>query len=181
MPLPGMSSALTMGLGWGLDRSLDPYMAFNFLVEIEGLLVGGFSEVSGLESSIEVKEHREGGLNGYIHQLPGRATFPNLVLVHGLTSIDSLWNWYYDITRGIIERKNGTIMLLDRQRLPVMWWDFRRAYPVKWVGPKFNASGATEVAVEQIELAHQGLVKPPGSKLLAMAQAALQLGEELGS
>jgi phage tail-like protein len=141
----------------------DPYMAFSFVVEIEGLLVGGFSEVSGLESEITVEEYQEGGLNGYVHKLPGPAKYPNLVLSHGLTDIDSLWAWYHEVSRGIIQRKNGTIMLLDRRRVPAMWWNFRQAYPVKWVGPKFNASSATEVAVEQVELVHQGLSKPAAS------------------
>lgn len=141
----------------------DPYMAFNFVVEIEGLLVGGFSEVSGLESEIAVEDYQEGGLNNYVHKLPGPAKYPNLVLIHGLTDIDSLWNWYHEVSRGIIQRKNGTIMLLNRRRAPAMWWNFRQAYPVKWVGPKFNASSATEVAVEQVELVHQGLSKPAAS------------------
>lgn len=179
MPLPGMSSVLTQGLGRGLGLRFDPYMAFNFLVEIEGLLVGGFSEVSGLESSVKVEEYQEGGLNNYTHKLPGPATNPNLTLSHGLTNVDSLWNWHYDVTQGIIERKNGTIMLLDRQGIPAMWWDFRQAYPVKWVGPKFNASGG-DVAVEQIELAHQGLVKPAGSKLLALTRIGLHQSKVLG-
>ncbi len=127
MPLPGMSSVLTQGLGRGLGLRFDPYMAFNFLVEIEGLLVGGFSEVGGLESSVKVEEYQEGGLNSYVHKLPGPATCPNLTLSRGLGNVDSLWNWHYDITQGIIERKNGTIMLLDRRGMPAMWWDFRKA------------------------------------------------------
>ncbi len=180
MSLLGMSSILTQGLGRGLGLRLDPYMAFNFLVEIEGLLIGGFSEVGGLESSVKVEEYREGGLNGYAHQLPGPTTFPNLTLSHGLTGIDTLWNWYYNVTQGIIERKNGTVMLLDRRGLPAMWWDFRQAYPVKWVGPKFNASSASDVAVEQVELAHRGLVRPMGSKLLAATRVGLQLSGVVG-
>lgn len=155
---------------------LDPYMAFNFLVEIEGLLVGGFSDVSGLESSITVETYREGGLNGYEHKLPGPTTYQNLVLTHGLTDIGTLWNWYHNVTRGIIKRKNGTIMLLDRQHIPVMWWDFLGAYPVKWVGPQLHASDATGVAVEQIELVHQGLNKPVANQLVAGVRAGLQLG-----
>jgi phage tail-like protein len=85
------------------------------------------------------------------------------------------------VTQGIIPRKNGTIMLLDRQRLPVMWWDFWNAYPVKWVGPNFNAGGATQVAVEQVELAHQGLTKSWASRLLSVTRGGLQLGDVLGT
>jgi phage tail-like protein len=162
-----------------LGFRIDPYMTLNFVVEIEGLLVGGFSEVSGLESEVEVENYREGGLNEYAHRLPGPVTYPNLVLTHGLTDINALWNWYYDVTQGIIKRKNGTIMLLDRQGMPTMWWDFRQAYPVKWVGPKFNASSATEVAVEQVELAHKGLSKPWGSLAMGKVRLGLKLGGSL--
>ncbi len=50
----------------------DPYMPFNFLVEIEGLLVGGFTEVTGLTVETETEDFREGGVNEYVHKLPGR-------------------------------------------------------------------------------------------------------------
>lgn len=174
MPLSAIFSVAT-GLA---ARRLDPYLGFNFLVEIEGLVVGGFSEVSGLESEIEVTEYREGGLNRYQHSLPGPASYPHLVLTRGLTDIDTLWNWYDHVTRGIIRRKNGTIMLLDRRHIPVMWWEFRNAYPVKWSGPQLKAD-SSEVAVEQVELVHEGLRKPMAGKLLAAARAGLQMGKVL--
>ena len=171
MPL---STAFSLATGL-TGRRLDPYMAFNFVVEIEGLLVGGFSEVSGLESNVEVTGYREGGLNRFEHKLPGPVSYPNLVLTHGVTDVDTLWNWYANVTNGIIRRKNGTIMLLDRQHIPVMWWDFLRAYPVKWSGPALKAN-STEVAVEQVELVHEGLRKPMAGKLLAGAQVGLKMG-----
>lgn len=136
----------------------DPYMAYNFVVEIEGLVKGGFTEVSGLESEIKLEEYQEGGQNQFSHQFPGVITYPRLVLSRGLTDIDALWNWYQNATQGKIRFKNGTIMLYDRrQQTAVMRWNFKRAYPVKWVGPQLNASNGTEIAVERLELVHQGL------------------------
>lgn len=145
----------------------DPYLSFNFLVEIEGLIVGGFSEVSGLQVETEIETYREGGLNDYEHKLVGPTHYPsNLVLKHGLTDIDTLWDWHQDVTRGKIERKSGTIYLLDSLRAPAMWWDFKESLPVKWSGPEFRAeSGA--VAVETIELVHRGISKPSASSLLS--------------
>ena len=136
-----------------------PYQAFNFAVEIEGLLVGGFSEVSGLDSDVEVEEYREGGVNDFVHKLPVRTSYSNLVLSHGLTSVDTLWNWYYNTSQGAILRRNGTLMLLDSRQVPVMWWSFRNALPVRWNGPSFNATGDA-VAIESVELVHQGLTRP---------------------
>jgi phage tail-like protein len=158
-------------------RRLDPYVAFNFLVEIEGLIVGGFSEVSGLESEVEVTSYREGGVNRYQHSLPGPVSYPNLVLTHGLSDIDTLWNWYDSVTRGIIRRKNGTIIVLDRQHTPAVWWEFLNAYPVKWRGPSLEAGNGTAVAVEQVELVHEGLRKPQAGKALGGVRAGLQMGQ----
>jgi phage tail-like protein len=174
MPLLPLNAVFAGGTSW-LGNRLDPYMAYNFVVEIEGLITGGFMEVSGLESQIQLESYREGGVNGYVHQFPTRVEYPNLVLNRGLTDVDSLWSWYRDAAMGNVRRKNGTIMLLDRQQLPAMWWNFYKAYPVKWTGPQFNASSMTEVAVERIELVHQGIDKPLASRALSASRAAASL------
>jgi phage tail-like protein len=142
----------------------DPYLAFSFLVEVEGLVVGGFSEVTGLQIETMVETYREGGLNEYEHKLAGPTRYPsNLILKHGLTDAETLWSWYQDVLQGKIVRKNGTIYLLDQQRQPAMRWDFTQAYPVKWVGPDLRADSNT-VAVETVELVHRGISRQrPGS------------------
>lgn len=137
----------------------DPYNASNFYLEIEGLITGSFSEVTGLESEIELESYQEGGVNGYSHQFPRRTRYPNLVLSHGLTLNDTLWTWYQSAAKGNIQLKNVTIILLNGQQMPVMLWNFKNAYPVKWSGPTFNARNANEVAVERLELIHQGIDK----------------------
>jgi phage tail-like protein len=162
------ATGVTLGLHWAPaahgtwlpgTRPVEPFVVFNFAVEIEGLVVGGFTEVSGLESRIETTDHREGGVNGHVHRLPASARPANLVLRRGLTTSNALWDWFDDTARGVDVRRNGTIMLLDRQQVPVMWWNFRHALPVAWSGPQLDARGE-DVAVEMIELAHEGLTKP---------------------
>lgn len=175
----GLNAAASLGAEALGIRPRDPYQGFNFLIEIEGLLTGGFTEVTGLESEIEVEEYREGGQNRYSHQLPGPTKYPaRLVLKHGLTDIGSLWNWYEAVTRGVIQRKNGTIMLLDRARLPVIWWNFAQAFPVKWSGPQFNAE-SSEVVFETIELVHRGITKPPLSLVAGLGRSGAGLGGAL--
>lgn len=135
----------------------DPYLAFNFLVEIEGLIVGGFSEVSGLQVETEVEDYREGGMNEYVHRLAGPIRYPaNLVLKHGLTDADVLWRWHQEVVRGNIVRKNGSILLRDSSGEGRWRWNFVGAYPVKWSGPDLRAATA-ELAVETLELVHRGL------------------------
>ena len=172
MPSLGLNAAFAAATNL-LGVRNDPYMAFNFMVEIEGMLVGGFSEVTGLQVETVFETYREGGLNEYEHKLAGPTRYPsNLILKHGLTDIETLWSWHQDVTQGKVERKNGTIYLLDRQRLPAMWWDMIGAYPVKWVGPELRADSNT-VAVETVELVHKGISKPTLSTLLSAARGAL--------
>ena len=136
----------------------DPFMGYNFFVEFGGVVLGGFSEVSGLSSDIELESYEEGGLNGFVHQFPKHTTYPNLVLSRGLINIDLFYIWHQATSQGLIQQLNGTILLLNSQQIPVMWWIFKNAYPVKWEGPQLNAS-SDEVAVEKIELVHQGISK----------------------
>ena len=144
--------------------SSDPYQVFNFLIEIEGLVIGGFSECSGLQVETEIFEYREGGLNDYVHNFVGPTTYPPLVLKHGLTSIDGLWDWHQEmVNQGVnqgIRRRNGTIYLLDQQRNLAKVWNFKQAFPYKWTGPELLAD-SSEVAFESVELVHRGLKQVP--------------------
>jgi phage tail-like protein len=140
-----------------LGSRRDPFTVFNFLVEIEGLVAGGFSEVSGLQVETVVHEYQEGGQNGYVHKLAGPTRYPsNLILKRGLTDAETLWSWHQEVVAGTVLRKNGTIYLLDAKGTPARWWHFKEAYPVKWQGPDLRADSNT-VAVETIELVHRGL------------------------
>ncbi|MGA7414103.1 MAG: phage tail protein, partial [Bryobacteraceae bacterium] len=92
----------------------DPFPGYNFAVEIEGMVHAGFSEVSGLQIEIEVQEYREGGVNEYIHKRAGPAKYPaNLTLKKGVTVVRELWDWYWQVTQGNIERKNLSVLLMD--------------------------------------------------------------------
>ncbi len=136
----------------------DPYVNFNFLVEIGGLIVGGFSDVSGLQTETETEEYREGGVNDYVHKLPKITKHSNLTLKRGITDADALWKWHADVAAGKIERKNGSVILLDTAGNEKWRWNFTQAYPVKWSGPELKADSSM-VAVESIEIAHNGLTK----------------------
>jgi len=136
----------------------DPVLSFNFGVEITGLIVAGFSEVAGLQAEIEVHEYREGGLNEYVHKRAGPAKYPaNLVLKKGIADSKELWSWYCDVLQGTIQRKSLDIVLMDSEGSEKRRWTFQNAYPVKWSGPDFKAQ-SSEVAIESLELAHEGLV-----------------------
>jgi phage tail-like protein len=134
----------------------DPYKSFNFRVEIDGIARAAFSEVSGLESETAVIEYRLGGEASTVRKLPGLTKYGNLVLKSGITQDPELWNWRKAVVDGNIERRNGSIILLDDDRAEVARWNFVNGWPCKWDGPAFNAK-SNDVAIETIEIAHEGL------------------------
>ncbi len=134
----------------------DPYSAFRFLVEIEGIIAGGFTDVSGLSVQTEVDSIREGGVNDFEYKLPRGTKYTDITLKRGLTDWE-LYNWYKDVIHGKISRKSGAIYLLDHEGNQVMDWYFFEAYPVKWEVSSFNATSNT-VASETLVLTHHGVV-----------------------
>lgn len=136
----------------------DPYLSNRFLVEIDGIIAGGFSEASGLQVEIETEEYREGGVNDYVHKLPKITKYQNITLKRGTTDSEVLWKWHQDAVTGKIQRKAGRIILLDSEGNEKWHWTFEGAYPVKWTGPDFKADTST-IAIETLELAHHGLKK----------------------
>jgi phage tail-like protein len=137
----------------------DPYKGFNFRVEIDGVTVAAFSEVSGLASETDVIEYRTGAESNTVRKLPGLTKHANIVLRRGVTQDDELWNWRKTVVDGNVERRDGSIVLLDDDRADVLRWNFSQGWISKWTGPDLNAK-ANEVAIETIEIAHEGLTRP---------------------
>lgn len=135
----------------------DPFGAFNFLVEIDGIIEAGFNSVSGLDISVEFDTIREGGVNDFEYKLPKGLKYSEITLRKGLADWE-LWTWCQDFALGKSRRKNGTIHLLDDSKNQVMSWHFIQAYPTKWTGPSLDATKSA-VATESLVLAHHGLFK----------------------
>jgi phage tail-like protein len=140
-------------------RSKDPYLSIRFAVELDGTIVAGFTEVTGLQVEIEVEEYREGGLNGHVHHFAGKTRYPaRLILKHGFADSRALWDWQNKIMTGPIKHKNISIVLQDEAGTEKARWNVEKAYPVKWSGPDFRAHAA-EIAMETLELVHDGFTR----------------------
>ena len=133
-----------------------------FLFEVDGIVIGRFMEVSGLEMSIDVEPVQEGGQNGFVHQLPGRMTWPPLVLKRGITQNDSLVSWMtkssgeeFAKAGNKLKRHSGAITLLGPGGERLRSWSFDGAFPTKWTGPSFAVS-STEMATEELTIVHNG-------------------------
>jgi phage tail-like protein len=133
-----------------------------FLFEVDGTTIGSFGEVYGLEVHINVSTYAEGGQNGFVHQLPGRMTWPNIVLRRGVTDSDALFSWITKVSgsgfssnSNKLTRSTGAITALGKDGERLRSWDLQGVFPVRWSGPSFNA-GSGDSLHEEIELAHHG-------------------------
>jgi phage tail-like protein len=117
----------------------DPYGAFNFLVEIDGITVAGFSECSGLTTETDPVEYRNGNEDITVRKLPGLVKYSNITLKRGFTKAKELWQWRKKVLDGKTDRKSGSIVLLDEGRKEALRCNFREGWPKKWEGPTFNA------------------------------------------
>lgn len=136
----------------------DPYRSFNFIVEIDGIARAGFQECAGLDTTQEPIEYREGNEGLTVRKLTSLVKYSNITLKWGITDDAQLWDWRKNIMSGNNDRKNGSIILLDTTGEEKARWNFREGWPTKWTGPAFKATG-NEVAIETLEIAHEGLMK----------------------
>ncbi len=132
--------------------------AYNFLLEIQGIIndnkiiVGGFKSMSGMDSETEVIEFKQGN-DTVVRKKPGRTTYANIVLERGYTATDDLWQWRKNIEDGKIDRRSGSIIVLDQDgRTEVARYNFFEGWPAKWYVPDMNADSSA-MAVEKIEIA----------------------------
>ena len=132
--------------------------AYNFLLEISGItgdtktIVGGFKTVSGMDSETEVIEFKQGN-DKVVRKKPGRTTYANITLERGFTATDDLFLWRKNIEDGVIDRRSGSIVILDQDmQSEVARYNFYEAWPCKWYVPDMD-SDSSGMAIEKIELA----------------------------
>lgn len=141
-----------------------PPAGFRFKVQIAGSPLeddAAFTEVSGLDTEIEVEEIKEGGENAFIHRLPGRVKYGNLVLKRGILVKHSVFaKWCESVLQpawaGSILCFDLNVFLLDETGKPLLTWHCSNAWPVKWGVGTFNST-QNDVAVETLEFAYRQL------------------------
>ncbi|MBK6731301.1 MAG: phage tail protein [Bacteroidetes bacterium] len=134
-----------------------PLSSYHFTVEWGGTRIG-FTEVSGLDIEFTPIKYRDGASKEEITtSVPGLKKFSNIILKRGITTDDNeFFEWLETKLNNLIDKRDIIIKLLDEQHNPVVTWKAEGAYPVKYSGPILRATG-NEVAMEQLELAHEGL------------------------
>src|SRR6185503_2183207 len=139
-------------------RTDDPLAGFNFLLESGGLGRAGFSEITGLNSESDVIEYRTGADDMTNRKIPGMKKFGNITLKSGLAASpdQDLLLWRQSVENGDVKRVDVSIIIQDEQKKEQVRYNLRNAWPSKWVGPDLKG-GASEMAIEQLEIAHEGV------------------------
>jgi len=147
-------------------RRDNPYGAFNYLVSLggmqgdgsEGVVVGGFSDVSGLGYEVSYSDYRNGNERvNTVRHVPNTFKNDEVTLKRGLVGSDDLFAWLKGVREGVADPRNVTITVLDEARQAVMIYTLRNAQPKKYTGPTLAAKGGGEVAMEEIHLVHEGI------------------------
>ncbi len=138
------------------QKEPESYPNCRFYVQVDKVMAAVFTEVGGIQVETTFFDYEEGGNNGFVHRLPGRTKASNLTLKRGMSKSNDFFKWHANIARGKIDRRNVSIIMFDAGGNELMRWNLLRAYPVKWVGPQFNATGG-QMVIETLELAHEGL------------------------
>lgn len=144
--------------GSAQSKNIWPLPAFYFKVEISDVEAMSFKEVSGLDSETEIIEYRSGDSPNFSKvKMPGLKKNGNITLKKGIFVSDNrFWNWYNEIQLNTIKRRTVTIKLLDEKGNPTMVWTAINAWPTKISTDGFKSDG-NEVAIETLELAHEGI------------------------
>lgn len=146
--LAGAAAALAQSRSGGPPDSAQDY---SIRLVIEGRTYDGFVGVSGLSSETEVIEHRDGADPDLVHKIPGNTAYGDITLTRGLTGSDELWAWRQGIVEGDLERRDGSIIILDRQGSEVARYNFFDGWPSKWEGPSLD-TGESGAVVESITI-----------------------------
>ncbi len=134
-----------------------------FLLEVDGVEIGTFTEVSGLNVEVTEDQIEEGGQNQFVHRLPGRMSWPNIVLKRGLVENDNLFAWFSKTAgdgfakTNKLERHTAAITMMSEDGDRLRSWRLDGVFPVKWTGPELAAS-TMERATEELEIAHHGFL-----------------------
>ena len=140
----------------------DPLVGFNFGLEFQGAIAGYFTEISGVGSEHEIIEHKVVDATGHesVQKIPGRLKWGDITLKRGVTSSMDIWDWRRQVEEGKMKdaRKNGSIVMLDREYSPVARWNFEMGWPSKVNGPTLKAD-SNEFAIEELVIVHEGIMR----------------------
>jgi phage tail-like protein len=140
----------------------DVPVSSSFLFEVDGVEIGSFKEVAGLQLTVETLEYVEGGQNQFVHRLPGVMRWPNLVFRRGLVSSDALFQWVgktsgdgFAANQNKLTRATGAVTVIGDAGQRLRSWQLDGVFAVAWSGPTLSVD-LNDPLVETLEVAHNG-------------------------
>jgi phage tail-like protein len=155
----------------GSPSRIAPLPAYNYLVSIQKYgrpstqPLGGFSDVSGLETDIHISEYRDGNeAEPHVRKIPGSHKVGDVTLKRGVVNSMDLWQWITDArTIGVGAQQDVTITLQDESGKGVQQWTLRNCVPMKYTGPTLAGKGGGDVAMEELVLSAEGYEISPAN------------------
>jgi len=132
------------------------YLGSQFGLEIDGVELARFTAVSGLGYESEVVTFQDTLADGKVitRKRPGRISFPDIVLKRGLSSDNSLVEWYQTVVDGQVERKSGSVVIYDQTSTEIGRWNFENGWIAKWSASDLDA-GSDDIMIEEVTIAHE--------------------------
>jgi len=135
----------------------DTAVTVYFEVHIDGHDLGAFTGCDGLGCEIAIEQREEGGVNSFVHQLPGRIKYTNVKLTRPVTADTVKIAQWFAKMNGAISRTQAEIIVKNHDAKPVFTWTLQGVVPVRWQGPSLNVD-SPKIATETLELAHHGFL-----------------------
>ena len=140
----------------------DPLIGARFALDVDGVVSGFFASATGFNNSSEVITHMAQDAQGrsVLQKIPGGTTYDDLTLSRGITDDKALWDWRQKVLDGDVEgaRANGSVIMYSQDGKEVARFNFTNGWPSNWKGPDVSADDQS-VAIEEITIAHEGLVR----------------------
>lgn len=140
-----------------------PFGAYNFLVEFDGneasnTALGGFSDVSGLGTEITLMEYRQGNdKENRVRKIPALNKSSDVTLKRGIMGLTNFWQWVAITRADPTHKRTVRVALQDEVGNVILKWVLINARPMKWTGPTLAAKGGSDVAMEELVLASEGI------------------------
>jgi phage tail-like protein len=139
----------------------EPALSLRFMVVIDGQVrLGDWTKCEGLSVEYDIFEYREGGNNGFVHRLPGRAKYQNIKLSRPVDGSSAAVAGWLASVQARVNPSTAAITVLDPDGVAVTTWNLVGVYPAKWTGPTLDV-GSSTAAIETLELVHNGFMSAP--------------------
>ena len=142
-------------------RQFDPIGAYNYAVEVDGIVSARFQSVSGLSTEIKVIEYNDGD-DDLGRKMPGQTNYGNITLKRGYIANKDMWTWWKAVRDGTASRKEVSIILYDNTANELMRWNLHGCWPCKWKLSDMSGK-ADDLTTEELEFVVEDVQEAAGA------------------